>query len=401
MQWNVAVLEAMASWREYYDETIIPQGSMYDYAWGVWASNRDIAQQALPMCHTNPAVARSTLRFIMKRTTPDGEVKLTDQGFGWAGSSPMQTSDQQLYFFMLLTEYLRVTQDSGLLSEKIVYYPAEKSGSDTAMAHIRQAFLFLRDRISVGGHGLVRLWNSDWNDLFYAWETKGSYNATFETAESCMNTAMAIVILGDLAPLLRRASEPEGAEVADAMLEFRADLLKAWMRDLGDRPFPRRAWTDASTPLGDDNLWLEPQGFALQIPEMGGERKQKLLAEVQRRLLAGEKMGARQIEKPLVHPGTAQGSRENGGFWYALHGPLVLGTATVDRGLAESYLRQMTFGNYAKNFPDYWTGRWSASDSIDSSLLPTEGLAANITYCAHAHAWPLYCYLRLREPVKA
>lgn len=400
MQWNAAVLEAMACWREYYNETIVPQGCMYDYAWGVFASNRDIAQQALPLCHTNPAMARSTLRFILKRTAPDGEIKLMDQGFGWVASTPMQTSDQQLYFFLLLAEYLRVTQDFALLSERIAYYPAENSGEDTVLAHVRQAFIFLRDRVSVGRHGLVRLWNSDWNDLFYEWQTKGSYNSTFETAESCMNTAMAIVILGDLAPLLKPANNPEGAVLATAMLEYRGELLAAWMRDLGDRPFARRAWTDSTTSLGEDDLWLEPQGFALLIPEMGMERKRALLTEVQRRVLDSEKMGARQIEKPLVHPGTPQGSRENGGFWYALHGPLVLGTATVDHDLAESYLKRMTFANYAKSFPEYWTGRWSASDSLDSSLLPTEGLAANITYCAHAHAWPLYCYLRLREGTK-
>lgn len=397
MQWNAAVLEAMACWREYYNETIIPQGCMYDYAWGVFASNRDIAQQALPLCHTNPALARSTLRFILKRTAPDGEIKLMDQGFGWVASTPMQTSDQQLYFFLLLAEYLRVTRDFALLSERIAYYPVENSGKDTVLAHLRQAFIFLRDRISVGRHGLVRLWNSDWNDLFYEWQTKGSYNTTFETAESCMNTAMAIVILGDVAPLLQHANDPEGAVVAAGMLNYRGELLAAWMRDLGDRPFPRRAWTDATTSLGEDDLWLEPQGFALQIPEMGEERKRVLLTEVQSRVLASEKMGARQIEKPLVHPGTPRGSRENGGFWYALHGPLVLGTATIDHELAESYLKRMTFANYASRFPDYWTGRWSASDSLDSSLLPTEGLASNITYCAHAHAWPLYCYLRLRE----
>jgi Glycosyl hydrolase 36 superfamily, catalytic domain len=401
MQWNVAVLEAMASWREYYNETIIPQGCMYDYAWGVFASNRDIAQQALPLCHTNPALARSTLRFILKRTAQDGDVKLMDQGFGWVASTAMQTSDQQLYFFMLLAEYLRVTKDSALLSERIAYYPVEKSVEDTVLAHVRQAFIFLRDRVSVGRHGLVRLWNSDWNDLFYAWETKGSYNSTFDTAESCMNTAMAIVILGDLAPLLKRASDPGGAELAAAMLEYRGELLKAWMRDLGDRPFPRRAWTDSKTSLGEDNLWLEPQGFALLIPEMGVERRRTMLTEIQRRVLSSEKMGARQIEKPLAHPGTPEGSRENGGFWYALHGPLVLGTATIDHVLAESLLKRMTFANFAKSFPDYWTGRWSASDSLDSSLLPSEGLAANITYCAHAHAWPLYCYIRLREESRA
>ena len=401
MQWNVAVLEAMASWREYYNETVIPQGCMYDYAWGVFASNRDIAQQALPLCHTNPRLARSTLRFILKRTAPDGEIKLMDQGFGWAASTAMQTSDQQLYFFLLLAEYLRVTGDTAFLSERIAYYPVENSGEGSVLAHVRQAFIFLRDRIGVGGHGLVRLWNSDWNDLFYEWETKGSYNSTFETAESCMNTAMAIVILGDLAPLLTRASDPEGAALSGAMLEYRSELLKAWMSDLGDRPFPRRAWTDSTTSLGEDDMWLEPQGFALLIPEMGAERKRVLLTELQRRLVHSERIGARQIEKPLVHPGTPQGSRENGGFWYALNGPLVLGTATIDRDLAEQFLKRMTFANYAKSFPEYWTGRWSASDSIDSSLLPTEGLAANLTYCAHAHAWPLYCYVRLREETRA
>lgn len=34
MQWNAAVIQSMAKWREYYDETIVPQGCMYDYAWG-------------------------------------------------------------------------------------------------------------------------------------------------------------------------------------------------------------------------------------------------------------------------------------------------------------------------------------------------------------------------------
>ena len=51
----------------------------------------------------------------------------------------------------------------------------------------------------------------------------------------------------------------------------------------------------------------------------------------------------------------------------------------------------------AMRFPNYWTGRWSASDSLDSSLLPTNGLSTAIPWCAHAHAWPLYCYLRLTQ----
>ncbi len=55
MQWNVSMLEAMATWREYYNETVVPQGTVYDYTWGNMASSRDLAQHALPLCHTNPA----------------------------------------------------------------------------------------------------------------------------------------------------------------------------------------------------------------------------------------------------------------------------------------------------------------------------------------------------------
>jgi cellobiose phosphorylase len=169
------------------------------------------------------------------------------------------------------------------------------------------------------------------------------------------------------------------------------------MRDLGDRAFPRRAWAWLNESLGENEMWLEPQGFTLLIPEFPADRKRRLYAELEHRLLVGEAMGPRQIEKPVVEPGTPQGSRENGGFWYALNGPVILGLATFDRPAAEDLLRRMTFANYARSFPDYWTGQWSASDSLDSSLLKTNGLSSAIPWCAHAHAWPLYCWLRLRE----
>jgi cellobiose phosphorylase len=397
MRWNAAVLEQMATWREYYDETIVPQGTIYDYTWGMVGSMRDQAQHALPFCHTNPAIARSTLRFIMKRTLPDGNILLNDGGFGWSPSGAQQTSDQQLYFFMLLTEYLRVTRDVSVLTDPIGYYPLENSGHDTGLAHVRQAFLFLRDRVGVGPHGIILRWNSDWNDMFGWWPSAHPYNDVFVVSESHMNSAMAVVILADLANRIEAAQLPESAEFVAALREHRDQLRGDFMRDLGDRPFPRRAWAWHNEALGENEMWLEPQGFTLQIPEFPADRKRRLYAELQNRLLAQEAMGPRQNEKPSVEPGTPQGSRENGGFWYALNGPVILGLSTFDRPAAEDLLRRMTFANYAQKFPDYWTGRWSASDSLDSSLLKTNGLSSAIPWCAHAHAWPLYCWLRLRE----
>ncbi len=397
MLWNAAALEAMTTWREYYDETVVPQGTMYDYIWGNMASSRDLAQQALPFCHTNPPVARSTLRFIMKRILPDGLVQLNDEGFGWCPSGAQQTSDQQLYFFLLLAEYLRVTRDRALLTEIIGYYPLENSGRDTGLAHVRQAFLFLRDRVGTASHGIISRWNSDWNDMFGWWPSAIPYNAEFTVSESHMNSVMALVILGDLAAAIDALQLPEADELTAAMREYRTELHAAWNRDLDDRAFPRRAWMDLHTPLGEDNMWLEPQGYTLLVPEFSMERKRRLFEQLQSRLLAGEALGPRQIEKPMVRPGTPEGSRENGGFWYALNGPLVLGVATFDPAAAHNLLRRMTFDTYAAHYPDYWTGRWSASDSLDSSLLPTSGLSTAIPWCAHAHAWPLYCYLRLNE----
>ncbi|MGB6728739.1 MAG: hypothetical protein WBE74_22800, partial [Terracidiphilus sp.] len=383
MVWNAAALESMATWREYYDETVIPQGTIYDYLWGNMASSRDLAQQALPFCHTNPAIARSTLRFIMKRMLPDGTVQLNDEGFGWCPSGGQQTSDQQLYFFLLLAEYLRATRDERILTEPIGYYPLDNSGHDTGLAHVRQAFLFLRDRVGTASHGIICRWNSDWNDMFGWWPSDIPFNTEFTVGESHMNSAMALVILGDVANAIDALELPEAAELTAAMLEYRSELHVAWNRDLGSRDFPRRAWMDAATPLGEDNMWLEPQGYTLLIPEFSVERKRRLFTQLQNRLFANEALGPRQIEKPTPRSGTPQGSRENGGFWYALNGPVVLGVATFDTAAARDLLRRMTFSNFAAHFPDYWTGRWSASDSLDSSLLPTAGLSTGIPWCAH------------------
>jgi cellobiose phosphorylase len=402
MRWNAAVLEEMATWREYYDETVIPQGMIYDYQWGMMASSRDLAQQALPSCHTNPALARSTLRFIMKRTLPDGEIKLDDLGFGWCPHGARLTSDQQLYFFLLLIEYMRVTGDQTILTERISYYPAENGGQGTGLEHVRDAFLFLRDRIGTGRHGLMKLWNSDWNDMFFYWPTTAPYNYTFERSESHMNTAMAVVILGDLAATLEKLDLEklglaDSAELAGAVRQHREGLRKAFMEDWDTRPFPRRMYFQRGQPVGEEEMWLEPQGFTLLIPELPVERKRALYHQIQERLLKGEAMGAKQIERPIQKLETPAGSREDGGFWYALNGPLVLGVAGFAPEEAQKLLRRMTFANYRRHFPNYWTGHWTASDALDSASLPTEGLSLYIPCCAHAHAWPLYLYLRLRE----
>ena len=393
LQWNAATLEAMATWREYYDETIVPQGTVYDYDWGWTASSRDLAQHALPLCTTRPAIARSTIRYIMKRMAPDGEIKLNDTGFGWAEHGPMLTSDQQLYLFMLVAEYLRVTCDMSVLSDDVGFYPVENSGRSTGLDHLERAFLFMRDRIGTGSHGIMKLWNSDWNDLFYHWPTSRPYNETFNEAESHMNSAMAVVMLGDLAAQLARHGP--ATPLVEAMTAYRGKILTAFMTDLGDRAFPRRAYLGRAGVAGEKEMWLEPQGFTLMIPELSTARKRRLATEISNRLGRGEALGARQIESRPTQSELQLGQRENGGFWYGLNGPVILGLATFDRVAADAALRRMSFASYARRFPNYWTGAWTASDSLDASTVTTEGLSIFGPWCAHPHAWPLYAWIRL------
>ena len=411
MIWNAYVLETMAQYSEYYNETKIPQGTIYDYYWGQHASARDNFQHALPLVYYNPQLAKSVLRYMMQRTTPLGEIRLIEVGNAYSNNYSYFTSDQQLYFFNLLGEYLRVTGDYQFLNEKVRYFPSRNMPEVTVLELVGQCFRFLRDEIGTGRNGLVRLMNSDWNDaVFYI--VDAPYNKALFSGESHMNSAMAVTILDNLVPQLKAyaASSSHANQaalcnkLASSMELFRNRVFTAFMNDLGDRRFSRRMYFYGKT-YGTDNMFLEPQGFMLQMTDLEEKRKRELYNEMVKRVYAGEKLGARQQEDPEFEDAEFdKGSRENGGFWWALNGPVVLGLATFDKEEAMKRLRMMTFDNYARQFPDFWTSYWSASDNIESSLIPMEGLPDQSwtyweipVYCAHPHAWPLYCYFKLSE----
>lgn len=62
----------------------------------------------------------------------------------------------------------------------------------------------------------------------------------------------------------------------------------------------------------------------------------------------------------------------------------------------------MTLQHLSEAFLQYWSSYWSATDQMESSLIPEVGLPdqslahANIpVFCAHPHAWIPYCYYRI------
>jgi cellobiose phosphorylase len=282
MVWNAYNLEAMATYSQFYEETKIPQGTAYDYDWGIHASARDNFQHALPLPHYNPKLAKSVLRYMMKRTTPWGNIRLIEYGNGFSSSWHFLTSDQQLFSFMLLAEYLRVTSDYDVLIEKTSFYPYKNMPEATLLDCVEAQFQFLRDEVGIGEHGLVRLLNSDLNDAIYH-IVKEPYNDVLYTGESHMNSAMAISILDDLIPQLKKAKDQSSLSnitrrlglLIQSMKLYRDGIYDAFMKDLGDSKFPKRFYFNGKV-YGEENMFLEPQGYTLQINDLSTERKKIL-----------------------------------------------------------------------------------------------------------------------------
>jgi hypothetical protein len=406
MLWNAHFVEASAKYSDYYKETFVPQGTVYSYYYGNNISNRDHLAAALPACYTNPELAKSILRYVLKHADTDGEIKRGNGGFGYSKlgateSAPLKESDEQLYFFNTLAEYLLITKDYAFLKEMVNYYPAEEGRKETVLTMLKKFFLYLRDEIGTGQIGLVKILNSDWSDSFFH---EYSPNKFSWSAESHLNSAMVLSVFPKLMQALKDSKNPQATSFIAALEEYRASIEKVFMQDLGNRKFAARAYLNKDIRFGVDNVCLEPQGYLLQIPTLSTERKKEIYAYVKSKILSPEKIGARTREKPLWK-GNPDG--EDGGIWFSLEYPLLLGVATFDKEEARALLMKFSFQNFTDHYPDYWVGQWTAADEVNSTLY-REGLYAFWVpsqdrkhafqgYCSHPHTWPLFCYFRLKE----
>lgn len=398
LYWNAHFVEASAKYSRYFGETFIPQGSVYSYHDGDNIANRDHLQAALAACYTNPALAKSAIRYVMKHSGQDGRIERGSRGYGYVPPTIYKESDQQLYMFNAVAEYLSVTGDYAFLDEEVESYPVEDGRKSTVLEMLQRYFIYLRDEIGTGPHGLVKLLNSDWADSFLH---RYSPNKYIWSAESHLNSAMALAVLPKFIDALTNSHRDDTEAFLDAVERYRAALEDAFMTDLGDRMFSARAYLEG-VEIGKDNVCIEPQCYLLQIPSLPEERKREIWSYVKSRISDPETIGIRTREMPLWG-GKPEG--EDGGIWFSLEYPMLLGVATFDREEAESLLRKFSFDNFAKTYPQYWVGHWTAPDEINSSLyrgglyafwLPIPDYSLGFQgFCSHPHTWPLYCYYKL------
>lgn len=401
MLWNAHFVEASAKYSAYYGETFIPQGTVYSYYFGDNISNRDHLQAALAACYTNPALAKSILRYVIKHSETDGEIKRGNAGFGYSAPSVYKESDEQLFFFNTLAEYLLITKDYPFLNEQVACYPAETGKKETVLTTVKKYFIYLRDEIGTGPNGLVKMLNSDWSDSFFH---DYSPNVYAGSAESHLNSAIVLATFPKLIATLEASKNAHASPLITALTDYHTQIEQSYMRDLGDRTFSARAYLSRILAFGVDNVCLEPQGYLLQIPGLPTARKREIYEYVKSKVLTPEKIGMRTRERPLWG---RKPEGEDGGIWFSLEYPVLLGVATFDKEEAWSLLMKFSFHNFAQQYPDYWVGQWTAADEVNSTLY-REGLYAFWVpsqdrkrafqgYCSHPHTWPLFCYFKLKE----
>ncbi len=408
MIWNAYTLLAMAKYNSYFDETFVPQGMHYDYLWGLTAATRDLLFSSLPVAYYNPMLAKSIIKMVSKTMLPSGTFNYTVMGYGYTSNNSFNPSDFQFDYIMAITNYIKATSDYSILTDVTSYYPKGYGEADV-ITKIEKAFIFVRDEIGVGANGMIKVLNADWNDQVWA---NYSMSAYYWQAESPFNSALALYslaelqnIISNLPPSFSKNDKLRLEKLSSNIQIFRSEQLQAFLKNLGNRVFPRRVIYSDTLAWGEKFMFCESVGMTLLIPELDIERKKKLVSESEKKLLNGEVLGPRLSDNPIEEKVFAKGTRENAGIWHILSAFMALGYAQVDTAKAMNILNMMSFNNFAKNYPNYWAGQWTNLDFTNSSLAILPGLPDKPNgiwnkfpaYCSNVHSLPLYVYFKIKK----
>lgn len=409
VKWNYYCLNALGLIDGYNNTPFVPQGGNYLYTWGLRGATRDLSSYAQTFSYYNPQMARNQIRLILRGQSSHGRFFYGMSGYGSMHQWYYRPSDFGLWVIQALTEYVFATRDFAFLDEQLPYYPKEKGIQASVYEHAEMAFLHLMNKVGTGRHGLVRLRLSDWNDemtFLVARNKIFDTLVTFHLGESTLNTAMACAILPRFAKLAEIHGDDETACKARKWTEALLPALKAQWREQG---WLNRAYSGLGNELGDSELYLEPQIWALLAGNvLNEEQTQRLINNMRTALMNPSALGMLISNKYDGSKTTRPGEQEQGGIWFAMNSPAVVAMAQYDPDLAYQELIKNSLSWHADTYPALWMGIWSGPDSFNSvfSSRPGQSWYQNTPFGgigpqefpvmnAHSHAQMLYALARL------
>jgi hypothetical protein len=396
--WHAALLTGGACRDEILGGHTLNQGSAYAFSMGFNGAARDPLQHALPLVYAEPDLALSVLRNTCAWGDVHGEIPYALMGDKQPWTTGWQPSDQSLWSLWLAAEYAAATGDLEAFRRDVPFHPQHALPAVPLSEHLRRHFRFLVDGVGRGPHGHLRMRNADWNDL--AVDVPGIDRQTMITSgESVLNSAMAAWVLPVWAGLARRLGlDAEWEEALALAGDLRALVAQEW----NGKWFRRARCQDAV--LGEDDLWLEVQPWAILCGAASTEQARALLGRIDVDLCATSPLGAR--VRGAVPAGPGQGQVTEGGIWPSINMTLAWAARDHRPDLAWSQWRSMSLAAHATAYPEIWEGTLSGPDSYNAPEATAPGRTWYVPEWnvgmqefpvnnGHAHSQPLLTYLRL------
>lgn len=395
--WSSYYLRSGFTYDSFFREHIISQGAGYQYNAGLQGAARDPLQHALPLIFTDPALVREVIRYTLKEIQPDGSLPYGIVGNGVPMPCRYRPSDLELWLLWLTSEYVLATRDSDFLEERVPPYPRAEAAPNerTVRELLMRTFTRITEDIGVGKHGLMRLFNGDWNDSIVVNRlTPGQVSKVSQQGESVLNAAMAVYVLNRYAEMLNFTGHLDLANDARSKADAqRQAVSKQWT----GRWF-RRAWFGEELGWsGDVQLWLEPQPWAIISGSADPGQVSALVTAINEMVRKPSRIGASLLSQadPTMHNEAGVGT--NGGVFAAVNGTLIWALAMVVGASAWDEWKKNTLAHHADVYPDYWYGIWSGPDAYHSFLSKNPGFTEPDfpVMNMHAHAWPLFSAAKL------
>lgn len=396
-QWSSYYLRSGFTYDSFFREHILSQGAGYQYLAGLQCAARDPLQHVLPLIFTDPQLVRGILRYTLKEIQPDGSLPYGIVGAGVPAPLVYKPSDLHLWLLWVASEYVLATRDRDFLHEPIAAYPRQElqPGDPTVLDLLQRSFTHLISAIGVGKHGLLRLFNGDWNDsIVYTHLTPEQQQKVLTEGESVLNAAMATYVFDYFATMLDGSQRAELAEQA----RVQAAAQRHAVQEQWYERWYRRAWlSEESGWVGEKQMWLEPQPWALIGGCLPPEKTASFLATIDELARKPSPIGALLQSQPDPTMKDEPGTGTNGGIFAAINGTLIWALSLLNGEMAWDEWLKNTLAHHAETYPDMWFGIWSGPDAYHSVFSKYPGGTGPDfpVLNMHAHAWPLYTAAKL------
>jgi len=395
--WSSYYLRSGLTYDTFFREHILSQGAGYQYQAGLQGAARDPLQHVLPLIFTDPEIVRQVLRYTLKEIQPDGSIPYAIVGDGVPMPCVYRPSDLQLWVLWVASEYVLATRDRAFLHERIPLYPRHEvlPEDPTVLDLLSRSFTHITTAIGVGKHGLLKIFNGDWNDsIVYTHLTPEQRAEVFPIGESVLNAAMAAYVFDYYARMLDYVEHRELADKSRVKAKEQREAVQAqWYGR-----WYRRAWLSEDLGwVGEKQMWLSPQPWALIGGCVPPKEIGTLVTAIDELARRPSPIGALLQSQPDPTMKDEPGTGTNGGIFAAINGTLIWALALVNGEMAWDEWQKNTLAHHAETYPDMWFGIWSGPDCYHCVLSKWPG-GTGVNFPVlnmHSHAWPLYSAIKL------